>query len=84
MNLSSYKLLGESEQFEIIEQKGVFLAEREEGFYTIRLYQIDGFYAEIFCHSHFNVIVRTRAFASVRALQPYLKAINVADLLTDI
>lgn len=83
MNLARYKLLGENEQFEIIEQKGVFLAEREEGFYTIRLYGIEGFYAEIFCHSHFNVIVRTRAFASVRLLQPYLKAINVDELLAD-
>jgi hypothetical protein len=81
MNLARYKLLGESEQFEIIERNGVFLAEREEGFYTIRLYQIEGFYAEIFCHSHFNVIVRTRAFASVKSLQPYLKAMNVDELL---
>ncbi len=80
MNLATYKLLSEEKQFEIIEKYGVLLAEREDSFYHIRLYQIEGFYTEVFCHSHFNVIVRTRCFSSPRLLGPYLKNISLDSL----
>ena len=80
MNLATYKLLNEDEQFEIIERRGVYLAERDHSFYNIRLYQIDGFYVEIFCHTHFNVIVRTKSFSSTKFLEVYLDKINVEGL----
>jgi hypothetical protein len=80
MNLATYKLLNEDEQFEIIERRGIFLAEREDSYYNIRLYQVDGFYAEIFCHSHFNVIVRTRCFSNTKFLDVYLDKISLDGL----
>jgi len=83
MNLATYRSLNENEQFEIIEHQGVFLAEREDGFYNIRLYQIEGFYTEIFCHTHFNVIVRTKCFSNTQLLEPYLNKIDVDCLIAD-
>jgi hypothetical protein len=80
MNLAAYKLLKEEEQFELLESQGVFLAEREDAYHNIRLYAIHGFYAEVYSHTHFNVIVRTRCFATTRFLEPYLKKMDLDGL----
>ncbi len=83
MKVSEFKLLNENEQFDIIEQHGVFLAERESSFYNIRLYQVQSFYVELYCHTHFNVIVRSKIFSGTHSLTPYLNAIDIEALLAD-
>ncbi len=83
MKLSEFKLLNENDQFDLIEQEGVFLADREISFYNIRLYQIENFYVELYCHTHFNVIVRSKIFSSTHYLNPYLDAIDIGSLLTE-
>ncbi len=80
MNLAAYKLLNQDKQFQIIKDQGVFLAEREDAYYNIRLYGIEGFYVEIYCHTHFNVIVKTKSFFNTKALAPYLKHIPIYHL----
>lgn len=81
MKLNEFRSLSEYQQFEVVEQNGVFLAEREDGYYNVRLFAVGNFYAELFCHSHFNVIVRTKAFLSTKRLEPYLQQININPLL---
>jgi hypothetical protein len=83
MKVSKFKLLNENDQFDFIEQQGVFLAERETSFYNIRLYQVQSFYVELYCHTHFNVIVRSKIFSNTNSLDPYLNAIDIGPLLAD-
>ncbi len=83
MKVSKFKLLNENDQFDFIEQQGVFLAERETSFYNIRLYQVQSFYVELYCHTHFNVIVRSKIFSGTYSLDPYLNAIDIGPLLAD-
>ena len=83
MTQFEFKLLSENDQFDFIEQQGAFLAERETSFYNIRLYQVENFYVELYCHTHFNVIVRSKCFSNTSLLQPYLEGIDLTALLPE-
>lgn len=80
MTLYEYKLLDEREQIEAFWDKGVHLAERSDGEYSILLYQIEGFYVEVFYHKEHNNIVRLRSFFSTGQLRPYLHRVDVSGL----
>ena len=72
MTLYQYKLLDYTDQACVLWNKGVFLCERKAGQHTIALYQIDGFYVEVFYHREHNQIERLRSFRNVDQLRPYL------------
>lgn len=81
MKLYQYKGLTESNQLEVLRRRGVHLATREEDFYQVRLYQIDGFYVELYHHTHFNVTAHTHSFEDTELLEPYFEALD-AELLS--
>ena len=81
MKLQFFRSLSEHEQFAVIESEGVLIGEREENYYTIRLFAFDNFYTELYAHSHFNVIVRTKCFTGTKGLEPYLESIDISSLL---
>ncbi len=83
MRLAQFKMLNEEEQFDVIEQQGIFLTEREDAFYNIRLYHVENFYVELYCHTHFNVIVRSKAFSTPQLLDPYLNNIDIDGLMAN-
>ena len=55
------------------------IGKRKDDYYNVLLFQVDGFYAEIYYHSHFNVIIKIKTFSDTSQLEPYLQAISVAD-----
>ena len=57
--------------------EGVFLADREDGAFTILLYQIDSFYVEVFYDKEKNELKRFRSFLTLRLLDPYLDQIDI-------
>ena len=80
MTLYQFNLLNEIQQAEMLWENGVHIGEREEGEHTIVLYQIDGFYVEVFYHRGLNEIKRFRSFSSVDQLMPYTDKISIAGL----
>lgn len=81
MTLYQYNLLDRTDQACVLWNKGVFLGERRQEQYKIALYQIEGFYVELFYHAEDNAITRLRSFRSVDQLRPYLERISVEQLL---
>ena len=81
MTLYEYKQLDEVEQATILWDKGVHLGERFNGEHNILLYQIDGFYVEVFYHPEQNTIVRMRSFRCTDQLRLYLNNIEIAHLI---
>lgn len=61
-------------------EKGVLLAERTEGFYTLRLYQLHDIYIEVVWHTHFNVALKVTTFGDTEKLEPYLDQISLESL----
>jgi hypothetical protein len=84
MTLYQFKIKNETEQTDIIDEKGELIAERTEKFCTIHLYQVGSFYVEVYHHNHFNVAVRVKSFKDVKHLDPYLQQINIDDILSSL
>ena len=61
-------------------EKGVLLAERTEGFYTMKLYQLHDIYVEVIWHTHFNVALKVTTFSDTEKLEPYLQQISLESL----
>jgi hypothetical protein len=81
MTVFHFHGLSEKQQLDTLENSGVFIAEREGSFYNIKLYQLDGFYVELYFHTHFNVIVNINCFTNTDCLDPYLENIDVGSLI---
>ncbi|HEY1113511.1 MAG TPA: hypothetical protein VGE66_08110 [Chitinophagaceae bacterium] len=81
MKYREFNTLQELDQVDTAWKRGVLLAERAEGFHTVSLYQLDGFYIEVTRHTHFNVIIKVASFRDTAHLEPYLKNINIDALL---
>ncbi len=60
----------------MVANKSVFLAERQEGKYSVFLYQVYGFYVEIFYLKKYSHISGFRAFDNVKRLTQYFDKIN--------
>ncbi|HZH37318.1 MAG TPA: hypothetical protein VEX65_08585 [Flavisolibacter sp.] len=70
----------EIERARALWEKGILLAERTEGFYTLKLYQMHDIYAEVVWHTHFNVAMKVTTFSDTDRLQPYLEDISLEGL----
>jgi len=73
--------LDEAEKANIVWEKGVLVGERSDAFHQIRLYQVDGFYVEVYHHTHFNVITSFKSFSNMKKLEPYLEEISLEGLV---
>lgn len=76
-----FNLLDENLQAHIIREIGTFIFEREDKNHKISLYQIDAFYVEEYLHKHFNIITKFRSFRTTKSLEPYLKEIDISELM---
>ena len=80
MTLYFFNILDTDQQQQIVLKKGVELGERRTPLYKVVLYQVDGFYVEVYYHFHFNVVHKIRSFTDTKSLAPYLKNISLVDL----
>lgn len=75
-----FKRLTEDDQSDVICRTGVLISLRKQDEYKVLLYQIDSFYAEVYYHPVDNAI-HIKSFSGTEQLQPYLKQIDLADIL---
>jgi hypothetical protein len=68
------------EKGEAIADHAVFLACRTEGCFVITLYQLDGFYVEIYFHNTQFMYKSVRTFTDVGELSPYLDGIDISEV----
>lgn len=81
MTLKEFNRLDVVEQVEVVWLQGELIGERDEGIYTVYLFQIDGFYAEMFLNHECKEFTRYRYFSSVQSLKPYLESMDISTLL---
>ncbi len=68
----------------IVLHTGVFLAERNNFFFRIMLYQIENFYVEVIFFKHTKKPIWFRNFKSTNKLQPYLKKIDLSFIFQEL
>ena len=79
----TYPTPADIERVRSLWEKGVLLAERTEGFYTMKLYQLHDIYVEVRWHTHFNVALKATTFSDTERLEPYLQDISLENLFND-
>ena len=85
MLFNEFLQLDETEQVEILWYNGEQIGRRREQQYLVLLYQVEGFYVEVFYHTKQRIIKRYLSFecGDVR-LQPYLEKIDISPIYKQI
>mgnify|MGYP003576844208 CR=1 FL=1 len=81
MTLQEYKALKPDEQTNFLSRTGVSVAERMVGPYLIVLYQVEGFYVEVFYNKDNYQMVKLVSFYNTMLLEPYLSQIDIKSLV---
>lgn len=80
MTLYKFKALTEEEQLAAVSMFGVELAQRIENEYRIWLYQLDGFYVQVYHYLIDDKIKKHSCFFSPDFLTPWLDQIKIDNL----
>lgn len=81
MTLNEFQLLHQIEQVDLLYNEGVYIGKRRQGDQIVLLYQLEGFYIEVFYKRYRRVISRLLCFRSTEFILPYLEHINVEELI---
>ena len=81
MTLYEFQTLTEKVQTNILYNRGAYIGKRKENGKIGVLYQLEGFYIEIFYRTYRREIFLLHCFSTTDLLQPYLEEINIEELL---
>jgi hypothetical protein len=81
MTLQRFRGLTQNKQNKKLLAEGVCIAERRIDEVHVFLFQIDGFYVEMFFNSEGVEILFSRSFEDIGELEPYLQDIDISRVL---
>ena len=81
MRLYNFARLTEEKKVNLLYDQGVYVGKRKKGDTTVVLYQLEGFYAEVYYRKYRCFIDRISCFSSTTRLDPYLSEMNVEHLV---
>ena len=81
LNLYHFQQLTGDQQSFVVEQYGVCICARDGNDCKILLYQVEGFYVEVYFNVKLQTIRELKSFNSTDDLQPYLEQITLSGVL---
>jgi hypothetical protein len=78
MHFNDFLQLDETDQLEILWYNGEQIGKRKENDYLVLLYQVEGFYVEVYYHTRLRAVRRYVSFQSTSRLGPYLQQIDLS------
>ena len=81
MKMHDFQLLPEQAQIETLYQFGVYIGKHKKSFSTILLFQLEGFYVEVFYRKYRSSVKHLHCFESTEFLEPYLEQIELENLV---
>lgn len=82
MQLSVFRKMSPQDQRELVSREGVMLWERKSRNFSIYLFQLDSFYVELFFFKESGEFATIKPFDNMDELSPYLREIDVGQLLS--
>ena len=82
MTLKEFKALTPQKQYRVIVRTGVYLGERSLPGLKAQLFQVGSFYLEAFYRLPTEEMEYMKVFETTTALDPYLEAIDLHELLS--
>ncbi len=80
LGLEEYNELTEQEQMQLLHNDGVYVGKRKIGRQTAVLFQLYGFYIEVYYKQYRKQIDHTVTTDSADILQPYINQVSVKGL----
>jgi hypothetical protein len=80
MTFSKFCTSSDYVQKTVILFHGVLLMERKYNGLIATLYQVDGFYVEVFSKENSMSIIRLRSYADVNGIESYLRMIDISEV----
>lgn len=83
IGVAEYNELEQEKQFDILHRDGVYVGKRKVGKQTIVLFQLYGFYVEVYYKQYRKQIDHIITSDNAEILHPYIDQIQVRDLGND-
>jgi hypothetical protein len=80
LSLTEFMDLPQELQFEVLHKHGVYVGKRKIDKTSVVLFQLHGFYVEVYYKQYRKIIDHIITSNSTEILQPYLDQINIQDL----
>jgi hypothetical protein len=80
MHFYEFIQLDETEQIELLWYNGEQIGRRKDQDHLILLFQVEGFYVEVFYHNKERVIKKYVSFECIDRLEPYLETIDISSV----
>jgi hypothetical protein len=81
MTLQEFSALPDEEKAALLYEQGVYIGKRKLAATIVILYQLEGFYAEVYYRQYRRIIECISCFAGTARLDPYLPQIDVEHLV---
>ena len=83
IGLDEYKELTQDQQLDLLHRDGDYVGKRKLNNQTVVLFQLYGYYVEVFYKQYRRRIDHTHATSDVNVVQPYIDQINITGLQKD-
>ena len=81
MKLQQFRSASREVQEKLVKMKGVFLMERKSLGVAVLLFQLDGFYVEVFYNTANNTVNFVKSFDDMDGIEAYLDRINISEVM---
>ena len=81
MTLQNFRALTQNKQNKKLLTEGVCIADRKTAEIQALLFQIEGFYVEVFFNEQGDEVLFSSSFEDVAELDPYLQGIDLSQVL---
>lgn len=82
MTVYDFQLLSQTVQVNLLYKEGVYVGKRKINSSSVLLYQLEGFYVEVYYKKYRCSVIRIHCFRSTTLLDPYLEQIDVEHLVS--
>lgn len=80
MNFDQFRTLPSDLQRNVVKHCGVFLFGRTGVGVNVKLYQVEGFYVEVYFDEKMSEVTRIKSFNDTKPPDPYLRMVDVSAL----
>jgi hypothetical protein len=81
MTLQQFRAASREVQEKLVKLKGVFLMERKSLGVSVLLFQLDGFYVEVFYNSATSTVKFIKSFNDMDGIEAYLDKIDISEVM---
>ncbi len=80
MKLQQFRSASQEVQEKLVKMRGVFLMERKSLGVSVLLFQLDGFYVEVFYNTATSTVSFVKSFDDMDGIEAYLERIDIREV----